>query len=217
MSQLRARAVAAATPALLMGWLVALAAPAAAHRLAPSLLEVTETAEGRIEVFWKTPIERPTGTEILPELPAACRVEGEDQASVARPDRLQQPLLEARVEGEDVQPLVGRDVRVADRRAERRPCRLDESVEVGRRLGTHRECLEDADQVPDRHTLFEQRVQHPLHLSQREQRGRQLLDDDGVRPAHHLDEQAHVLASEQVGSVLPDDLGQALRAHAANK
>jgi len=48
---------------------------ATAHRLAPSLLEVRETAPGRIAVFWKTPLQRPTGTSVEPELPAGCAVE----------------------------------------------------------------------------------------------------------------------------------------------
>lgn len=48
---------------------------AMAHRLAPSLLEVRETAPGRIAVFWKTPLQRPAGTSVEPVLPAGCAVE----------------------------------------------------------------------------------------------------------------------------------------------
>ncbi|MEE2677250.1 MAG: HupE/UreJ family protein [Myxococcota bacterium] len=48
---------------------------AMAHRLAPSLLEVRETAPGRIAVFWKTPLQRPAGTSVEPVLPAGCVVE----------------------------------------------------------------------------------------------------------------------------------------------
>jgi len=48
---------------------------ATAHRLAPSLLEARETAPGRVEVFWKTPLQRPAGTSVEPELPAGCTVE----------------------------------------------------------------------------------------------------------------------------------------------
>src|SRR4051812_47630773 len=45
-------------------------------------------------------------------------VQGEDHAGVALTDRLQEPLLEAGVEGEDVEALVGRHVRMTDRRAQ---------------------------------------------------------------------------------------------------
>ena len=48
---------------------------ATAHRLAASLLEVREIDPGRIEVFWKTPLQRPAGTVVEPELPAGCAVE----------------------------------------------------------------------------------------------------------------------------------------------
>ncbi|MDP6244030.1 MAG: HupE/UreJ family protein, partial [Myxococcota bacterium] len=58
---------------LLAAVLVPLAATA--HRLAPSLLEVRETAPGRIAVFWKTPLQRPVGAAVEPELPAGCAVE----------------------------------------------------------------------------------------------------------------------------------------------
>jgi hydrogenase/urease accessory protein HupE len=43
-----------------------------AHRLAPSLLEVREAAPGRLEVLWKTPLQRPVGAELRPELPEGC-------------------------------------------------------------------------------------------------------------------------------------------------
>jgi hydrogenase/urease accessory protein HupE len=49
-----------------------LAGGAAAHRLAPSLLEVREVSPGRVEVFWKTPTLRPTGVDLRPELPEVC-------------------------------------------------------------------------------------------------------------------------------------------------
>ena len=49
-----------------------LAGAAAAHRLAPSLLEVREVSPGRVEVLWKTPTLRPAGVDLRPELPEAC-------------------------------------------------------------------------------------------------------------------------------------------------
>jgi hydrogenase/urease accessory protein HupE len=59
-----------------------LAWPAAAHRLAPSLLEVTETAAGEIEIFWKTPLQRPTGSDIRPRLPDVCETQGTPEPGV---------------------------------------------------------------------------------------------------------------------------------------
>jgi hydrogenase/urease accessory protein HupE len=49
-----------------------LAGGAAAHRLAPSLLEVRERLPGRVEVLWKTPTLRPAGVDLRPELPEGC-------------------------------------------------------------------------------------------------------------------------------------------------
>ncbi|MBW2270566.1 MAG: HupE/UreJ family protein [Deltaproteobacteria bacterium] len=70
--------------ALSLCWVIfaCLATPAAAHRLAPSLLEVTETAPGEIEIFWKTPLQRPTGTDIRPLLPEACVAQGAPEPGV---------------------------------------------------------------------------------------------------------------------------------------
>jgi hydrogenase/urease accessory protein HupE len=49
------------------------AVPAAAHPLAPSLLEVSEGA-GRLDVLWRTPTQRAPGTDLAPLLPGSCRV-----------------------------------------------------------------------------------------------------------------------------------------------
>jgi hypothetical protein len=51
---------------------VVLAVPAAGHRLAPSLLELREDGNGLVAVLWKTPLQRPVGSEIEPVLPAHC-------------------------------------------------------------------------------------------------------------------------------------------------
>jgi hydrogenase/urease accessory protein HupE len=64
------RAAAAGLLALAAGAL--LAGGAAAHRLAPSLLEVRELSPGRVEVLWKTPTLRPAGVDLRPELPEGC-------------------------------------------------------------------------------------------------------------------------------------------------
>ncbi|MGH7893353.1 MAG: HupE/UreJ family protein [Candidatus Binatia bacterium] len=47
-------------------------ATAAAHPLAPSLLEVRETGGGRVAVRWKTPLLRAPGPPATPVLPARC-------------------------------------------------------------------------------------------------------------------------------------------------
>ena len=66
---------------------IALAAgPAAAHRLAPSLLSVEESQDGAIAVSFKMARQQPAGAEISPELPEQCvpaehpRVETDDQS-----------------------------------------------------------------------------------------------------------------------------------------
>jgi len=48
------------------------AAPAGAHPLAPSLLDVRELGDGRVEVTWKTTLLQPSGSNLRPELPAHC-------------------------------------------------------------------------------------------------------------------------------------------------
>jgi len=63
---------AASAGLLLLATGTLLAGPSAAHRLAPSLLEVRELSPGRIEVLWKTPTLRPAGVDLRPELPEAC-------------------------------------------------------------------------------------------------------------------------------------------------
>lgn len=52
-----------------------LAGPAAAHRLAPSLLELVEGEAGAVAVVWKTPLQQPRGSDVRPELPEHCRPE----------------------------------------------------------------------------------------------------------------------------------------------
>ena len=52
--------------------LFVLAGPAAAHPLAPSLLDLRERESGLLDVAWKTPLLQPTGTDLRPELPSHC-------------------------------------------------------------------------------------------------------------------------------------------------
>ena len=44
-----------------------------AHPMAPSLLEITETASGPSQILWKTPSARIPGEELRPKIPAGCR------------------------------------------------------------------------------------------------------------------------------------------------
>jgi hydrogenase/urease accessory protein HupE len=61
--------------------LLCLALPAAAHRLAPSLLEAVETAPGELAVLWKTPLQQPAGSDLRPELPPECRRVSQPEAA----------------------------------------------------------------------------------------------------------------------------------------
>jgi hydrogenase/urease accessory protein HupE len=66
---------------LLLAALLLLAGGAEAHRLAPSLLQLSESAPGEaLEVLWKTPLQRPAGVELAPVLPEECTVEGTPEA-----------------------------------------------------------------------------------------------------------------------------------------
>jgi hydrogenase/urease accessory protein HupE len=59
-------------PVLLGGVLAA--SQVGAHALAPSLLELTEGASGRVEVLFKTPVLAPAGSaELRPLLPTTCQ------------------------------------------------------------------------------------------------------------------------------------------------
>lgn len=62
--------------ALVLALVLALAVAARAHPLAPCVLDVRETAGGRADVGWKTPLVGPRGAELRPVLPARCRAEG---------------------------------------------------------------------------------------------------------------------------------------------
>lgn len=61
------------TFALLLVGIFSAACPAAAHPLAPSLLEVRERGEGRVDVLFKLSLLQPAGAKPQPELPAHCR------------------------------------------------------------------------------------------------------------------------------------------------
>lgn len=56
------------------------AGSAPAHPLAPALLELEQSADGRVDVHWKTSRLRPRGVELTPRLPADCRRTSETRA-----------------------------------------------------------------------------------------------------------------------------------------
>jgi hydrogenase/urease accessory protein HupE len=60
---------------------VAGAPPAVAHPLAPSLFEVREQADGRVDVLWKMSLLQPAGADLTPEMPAHCEPQGEPVAT----------------------------------------------------------------------------------------------------------------------------------------
>ena len=76
--------------AVAAGGIALAAGPAAAHRLAPSLLSVEESEDGAIAVSFKMARQQPTGAEIAPELPERCvpaerpRVETDEQSVTVR-------------------------------------------------------------------------------------------------------------------------------------
>ena len=57
--------------------LIAVSAPTAAHRFAPSLLQIQESGTERYAVTWKTPIQQVSDIPLQPELPAICTREAE--------------------------------------------------------------------------------------------------------------------------------------------
>lgn len=60
--------------------MIAMACPAGAHPLAPSLLELRPDDAGHVEVRWKTPRARAVGAEPAPILPETCRQTSEPRA-----------------------------------------------------------------------------------------------------------------------------------------
>jgi hypothetical protein len=53
---------------------VLFATDVAAHRFAPSLLEVTELSATTFSATWKTPLQKVSATPIEPRFPASCEI-----------------------------------------------------------------------------------------------------------------------------------------------
>jgi hydrogenase/urease accessory protein HupE len=64
------------------------AGPAAPHPLAPSLLDLRETAPGRIAVLWRRPLLMPVGAHPEPVLPSSCRTVAPPPVEVSEGDAL---------------------------------------------------------------------------------------------------------------------------------
>lgn len=60
-----------------------------AHPLAPSLLEITETAPGRAEVTWKIPTTQVPGEILKPVFPDNCHRDGERNVQTLGPARIE--------------------------------------------------------------------------------------------------------------------------------
>jgi len=74
---MRGKTVAALAPALAsLAATLAFVAPAGAHPLAPSLLELREKKDGVVAVRFRTPRVQSPGAALWPELPPACRARG---------------------------------------------------------------------------------------------------------------------------------------------
>jgi hydrogenase/urease accessory protein HupE len=74
-SRKAARALVASLAAVLF------AAPAAAHPLAPGLLDLREREDGTLRLLFKLPRKRELGVHLVPRLPDGCRVVSESEAA----------------------------------------------------------------------------------------------------------------------------------------
>jgi hydrogenase/urease accessory protein HupE len=127
--------------------LVLLAAAATAHPLAPALLELRETASGRVEVTWKRSALRVPGSDLQPILPTDCpaleppRVEDQGAAMLAH------WAIDCGEKG-----LVGRTIRIDDLG----PAKIDTLVRIeladGRQLQRVLRRSEPSMVVPERTT-----------------------------------------------------------------
>jgi hydrogenase/urease accessory protein HupE len=84
-------------------------APALAHPLAPSVLELDETAGGRVGVTWKTPLLRAAGSDPQPLLPARCVVASAPVVVTVGPGRVSRWTVECGASG-----LAGTTIGIAD-------------------------------------------------------------------------------------------------------
>lgn len=137
----------AAARVVLIGLLLLATRSVLAHPLAPALLELRETASGRVEVLWKRSALRVPGSELQPILPEDCppleapRVEERGTAMLAF------WAIDCGEKG-----LVGRTIRIDDLG----PAKIDTLVRIeladGRKLQRVLRRSEPSMEVPERTT-----------------------------------------------------------------
>ena len=76
--------------------------PLGAHELLPALLQLNETAPGRVEVLWQTPLNQGQPLPLTPVFPADCSLAAEPRQSLSPRSLLVRSALRCR------QPLRGR-------------------------------------------------------------------------------------------------------------
>jgi len=121
------------------------AAPAAAHMLAPSLLQVRELDPGRLEVEWRMPIVGTPGADLRPVLPVGCLPTGEP--SIGRIDAALVTRWSVRC---STPGLVGRRFTVAGIVENRADALLRIELADGRQLRTVLGAEQPEFVVPDR-------------------------------------------------------------------
>lgn len=126
----------------------AFAAPAAAHKLAPSLLQLEERADGRFDASFKTPRQQSAGVELAPVLPESCR---ETEAPRVEADAASVTLLWQIDCGP--QGLVGRSLGVRGLDESSTNALLRVALRDGRRFQTVLHGGEPVFEVPERATL----------------------------------------------------------------
>jgi hypothetical protein len=116
-----------------------------AHALSPSLLSLRESADGAVEVVWKTPLLRLPGVDLRPALPADCTVVApasleEESASMIARWRVSCPAP----------GLVGRRIGVEGLGAAKTDALLHVELADGRTIDTVLRAREPSFTVPDR-------------------------------------------------------------------
>jgi hydrogenase/urease accessory protein HupE len=91
--------------------LLLLAVPLRAHELLPALLELNETAPGRVEVLWQRPLAQGQPLLLTPVFPADCRQVGEPQQRLGPRALVVRSTLQCR------QGLTGRGLAIEGLRA----------------------------------------------------------------------------------------------------
>jgi hydrogenase/urease accessory protein HupE len=123
---------------------------AVAHPLAPSLLELRETAPGTFAVRWKTSAVRPTGTRIEPVLPAWCVRSGAEGVLDAPGYRERRFVVDCGERG-----LVGGTIAVSDLGASRTVALVRLTLEDGRVVRALLDGAKPSLVVPERESTLQ--------------------------------------------------------------